>query len=89
MVKLTMRWIMFPFGHEEIFFLSLFLHGRSDCHFIAVNLNGPLPLFMSCPAGEKVSGDIYKRRHGTGCAAPTCFHRVGIQSLSLGEWPWS
>lgn len=40
MVKLTMRWIMFPFGHEEIFFLSLFLHGRSDCHFIAVNLNG-------------------------------------------------
>lgn len=37
MVKLTIHWIVFPFGLQQVV-LALFQHGRSDCHFIAVNL---------------------------------------------------
>lgn len=54
MVKLTIHWIVFPFGLQQVV-LSLFQHGRSDCHFIAVISQMTLFVFMSCSAGETLA----------------------------------
>lgn len=55
MLKLTMCWITFPFGLQEIF-LSLSRHGRSDCHFIAV-ANDPSSVYVMICWGN-AGGDI-------------------------------
>ncbi len=84
MVKLTMHWIRFPFWPSSGFSFSFFSAGGLIVISQQSISNDPPPVYVMFFWGI-ASGDIYERRHGTSCTAPTCFHSVGIQSLSLGK----
>lgn len=84
MVKLTMHWIMFHFGLGEIFLSSSLSMGGLIVISQQSISNDPSSVYVMFCCGN-ASGDIYKKRHGMSCAAPTCFHSVRIRAPCLGK----
>lgn len=84
MVKLTMRRIMFPFWPSSDFSSPPCSGGGLIViSWQSVSNHPPSVYVMFCSLFS--TGDIYKRRHGTSCTAPTCFPGVSVQSLCLGN----
>lgn len=56
---------------SALFFFSLHIFSSGGLTVFLDSQTTPF-LFMSCSVGKRVA-DIYMGRHGTSCAAPTCF----------------